>query len=168
MALSPELIQLPDVAAERRRLQSARTRRTLATGLRRTAAAIQPPSRFDPCPVLVDRVALIRDELFELADDLEETQTPDPAYVALIRELLTNGSSPLYNPNLPADDLYTNVARARAGIAAEATSGCAPPPAGHCVGASASVTSRPVQLSIQTDKTELVGDSQNTRTRRSP
>lgn len=168
MALSPELIQLPDVAAERRRLQSARTRRTLATGLRRTAAAIQPPSRFDPCPVLVDRVAPIRDELLELADDLEETQTPDPAYVALIRELLTNGSSPLYNPNLPADDLYTNVARARAGIAAEATSGCAPPPAGHCVGASGSVTSRPVQLSIQTDKTELVGDSQNTRTRRSP
>jgi hypothetical protein len=133
MALSPKLIQLPDVAAERRRLQSARTRRTLAAGLRRSAAAIQPRCRFDPCPVLVDRVAPIRDDLLELADDLEETQTPDPACVALIRELLTNGSSPLYNPNLPAEDLYTNVARARAGIAAEAATRCAPPPTGHRV-----------------------------------
>jgi hypothetical protein len=121
MALSTELVRLADLAAERRQLQSARTRRSLAAGLRRTAHAIQPTGRFDPCPVLVDRVAPIRDELLKLAHDLEETQTPDPACVALIRELLTNGSSPLYNPNLPADDLYTSLARARAGIGDEST-----------------------------------------------
>jgi hypothetical protein len=33
---------------------------------------------------------------------------------------------------------------------------------------SGSVTSRLVQLSIQTDTTELVGDSQNTRAQRCP
>ena len=36
MALSPELIGLADLAAERQRLQSQRTRRALAAGLRRT------------------------------------------------------------------------------------------------------------------------------------
>jgi hypothetical protein len=121
MALWPELVQLPDLAAERRRLQSARTRRALAAGLRRTAGPIQSPCRFDACPVLVDRVAPIRDELLKLANALEETQTPNPACVALIRELLTNGSSPLYNPNLPAANLYRNLASARAGITAQST-----------------------------------------------
>jgi hypothetical protein len=122
MALSPELAQLPDLAAERRRLQSARTRRALAAGLRRTADPIQPPRRFDPCPVLADRAEAVRAELLELANALEQTQTPDPAYVALLRELLTNGTSPLYNPNLPASDLHATLARARAGITAQLTS----------------------------------------------
>jgi hypothetical protein len=144
MALSTELVGLADVAEEGRRLQSARTRRSLAAGLRRTADPIQPPRRFDPCPVLIDRIAPIQDELLKLADDLEGTQTPDPACIALIRELLTNGSSPLYNPDLPVQDLYTRVATARAGIAAEATT---------------------AQLTVQTDKTQLVGDAQNTTAR---
>jgi hypothetical protein len=121
MALSPELVQLADVAAERQRLQSTHTRRALAAGLRRTADPIQPPRRFDPCPVLVDRVAPIRDELLELANDLEQTQTPDPACVALLRELLTDGTSPLYNPNLPASNLHTTLTRARAGITTQPT-----------------------------------------------
>jgi hypothetical protein len=116
IALSPELVQLPDLQSERKRLQSARTRRALAAGLRRTAEPIQPSRRLDPCPVLVDRVAAVRAQLLELADDLERTQTPDPACVAVLRELLTNGGSPLYNPNVPADDLHTTLARARAGL----------------------------------------------------
>jgi hypothetical protein len=116
MALSPKLVQLPDLESERKRLQSARTRRALAAGLRRTADPIQPSRRLDPCPVLVDRVAAVRAQLLELANDLEQTQTPDPACVAVLRELLTNGSSPLYNPNVPADDLHTTLSRARAGL----------------------------------------------------
>jgi hypothetical protein len=116
MALSPKLVQLPDLEPERKRLQTARTRRALAAGLRRTADPIQPSRRLDPCPVLVDRVAAARAQLLELANDLEQTQTPDPACVAVLRELLTNGSSPLYNPNVPADDLHTTLARARAGL----------------------------------------------------
>jgi hypothetical protein len=116
IALSPELVRLPDLAAERRRLQSVRTRRALAIGLRRTADPIQPPCRFDPCPVLPDRAAAVRDQLLELANALEQTPTPDPACVALIRELLTNGTGPLYNPNLPAGNVQTTLTRARAGI----------------------------------------------------
>ena len=116
MALSPELVQLPDLESERKRLQSVRSRRALAAGVRRTADPIQPSRRLDPCPVLVDRVAAVRAQLFELADDLEQTQTPDPACVALLHELLTTGSSPLYNPNVPADELHTTLARARAGL----------------------------------------------------
>jgi hypothetical protein len=119
MALSPELVQLPDLAAERRRLQSVRTRRALAVGLRRTADPIQPPRRFDPCPVLAERAAAVQHQLLELANALEQTQTPDPACVALIRDLLTNGISPLYNPNLPAGDLQTTLTRARVGITAQ-------------------------------------------------
>src|ERR1700761_9090768 len=102
MALSPELVGLADLGPERQRLQSLRTRHALAAGLRRTADPNQPPTRFDPCPVLVDRAQAVRTELLELADTLEQTHTPNPASVALLRELLTNGASSLYNPNIPA------------------------------------------------------------------
>ena len=118
LAFSPNLAQLPALAATRRRLQSERTRRALAAGLRRTASPIQPSRRFDPCPVLADRAAAMAGQLLELANALEQTRTPDPAIVALIRELLTDGTSPLYNPNLPATDLQTTLTRARAGITA--------------------------------------------------
>ena len=116
MALSPDLVAGADLAGERRRLQSARTRRALAAGLRRTADSNQPPIRFDLCLVLVNRAQAVRAELLALADALEQTHTPDPASVALVRELLTNGTSPLYNPNLPADDLHTILIRVGAGI----------------------------------------------------
>jgi hypothetical protein len=104
IALSPKLVQLPDVESERKRLQSARTR------------------RLDHSPVLVGRVAAVRARLLELANDLEQTQTPDPACVAVLRELLTNGSSPLYNPNVPADDLHTALAGVRAALTTQPTS----------------------------------------------
>jgi hypothetical protein len=124
LAIYREFAQLPDLAGKRKRLASTRTRRALAAGLRRTAARTQPPPRFDCCPVLGDRVAAARPEILELAAALEQTDDPDPACVALIHELLTNGCSPLYNPNLPAADLKPILARARAGIAA-------PPPQTH-------------------------------------
>ena len=111
-----ELVGLADLTTERRRLQSPRTRRDLAAGLRRTADPNQPPTRFDPCPILSDRAQAVRAELLELADALEQTPTPDPASVAQLRELLTSGTSPLYNPNLPASDLHTTLTRAGAGI----------------------------------------------------
>ncbi|HEX4011553.1 MAG TPA: hypothetical protein VHX62_16145 [Solirubrobacteraceae bacterium] len=119
LALIPEFIQLPDLAATRKRLLSTRKRRALAAGLRRTAALTQPPRRFDCCPILPDRVAAVRPELLELADALEQINDPDPVSVALIHELLTNASSPLYNPNLPAEDLGAILTRARAGTVTE-------------------------------------------------
>ncbi len=119
LAMFPDLARLPDLTAKRARLVSPGYRRALAAGLRRTAASTQPPRRFDCCPVLPDRVTPLRAELLDLADRLEQAQHPDPACVALIRELLVNGNSPLYNPNLPADDLHSALNRARAGITAQ-------------------------------------------------
>lgn len=113
----PEFAQLPELAGKRRRLVSPRSRRALAAGLRRTACPSQPPPRFDCCPVLRDRIAGVRPELLRLADDLEHSTDPDPASVALIHELLTNGCSPLYNPNLAVDTLHATLTRAGAGIA---------------------------------------------------
>jgi hypothetical protein len=111
-------VRLHELVGKRRRLVSARNRRKLADGLRRTAAAEQPPRRFDCCPVLADRVAVVRYELLLLADALEHSTDPDPSSVALIRELLTSGCSPLYNANVPVEDLHATLARASAQIAA--------------------------------------------------
>jgi hypothetical protein len=119
LAMFPELAQLPDLASKRKRLLRTRNRRALADGLRRTAAPTQPPRRFDCCRVLGDRAAAVRPELLQLANALEHSDNPDPACVALIHELLTDGCSPLYNPNLPAEDLHATLTRARAGIAAQ-------------------------------------------------
>ena len=41
---------------------------------------------------------------------------PDPACVALVRELLRDGASPLYNANLPPACLRWTLARLRAGL----------------------------------------------------
>ncbi len=118
LAVFGELSRLPELIDKRRRLVSTRNRRRLADGLRRTAAAEQPPRRFDCCPVLADRVAAARYDLLLLADALEHATDPDPASVALVRELLTSGCSPLYNVNLPADDLHAKLAHASARIGA--------------------------------------------------
>jgi hypothetical protein len=117
VAIFPELAQLPDLATTRRRLVSPRSRRALANRLRYTAAPTQPPRRFDCCPLLPDRIAAIRPELLKLADALEQSTAPDPASVALLHELLADGCSPLYNLNVPADDLHATLSRASAGIA---------------------------------------------------
>ena len=120
-AVFPELDTLPDLARKRKRLQSARTRHALAAGLRRTADPEQPPRRFDCCPVLPHRVAAVRTELLQLATDLEQQQPPDPSSVALIHELLTDATSPLYNPNRSADDLRDTLARAHARLTTQPT-----------------------------------------------
>ena len=121
LAIFPEFAKLPELAGIRERLSSAPNRHALASGLRRTAAPTQPPRRFDCCPVLPDRVAAVRPELLKLASALEQNTDPDPPSVALIHELLPNGCSPLYNPNIPAHYLYTTLTRAHAGITAQTT-----------------------------------------------
>jgi hypothetical protein len=118
LAILPEFSGLADLAGTRKRLVSSRNRGRLADSLRQTAALSQPSRRFDCCPVLPDRVASVRPALLTLASTLEQSPDPDPTSVALIHELLTNACSPLYNPNLPADDLRRILTRAQAGIAA--------------------------------------------------
>ena len=66
--------------------------------------------------MLRDRVSVVRTEMLELARALEQAASPDPTSVALIRELLTNGCSPLYNPNLSTDELRATLTDAHAGM----------------------------------------------------
>jgi hypothetical protein len=118
LAIFPEFARLPELAGTRRRLLRPRNRRRLAARLRRTAAITQPPHRFDCCQVLVDRVAAVRSDLVELADALQHAREIDPASVALLHELLSNGCSPLYSSNLATAELQATLTRVRAGIAA--------------------------------------------------
>jgi hypothetical protein len=116
LLIHPEFAQLRSVARKRRRLVSRRSRAALARWLRETAATTRPPTRFDVCPALRDRVADVRSDLCELARALEQHRDPDPTCVALLRELLRDGASPLYNPNLPPACLHWTLARVRAGL----------------------------------------------------
>jgi hypothetical protein len=113
-AIIPELTQLPEFAASHKRLRSTRNRQALAAGLRRTAAPTQPPRRFDTCS--------------SSPTHSSQTDNPNPASVALVHELLTNACSPLYNPNLPAEDLHATISRAHAGIRLRATTQPPAPP----------------------------------------
>jgi hypothetical protein len=88
----------------------------VANWLRQTVAPAQPPRRFDCCPVLPDRVEAVRPAVLRLASALERNTGPDPASVALIRELVTDGCGPLYNPNVPTEELRRAITRAGAGI----------------------------------------------------
>jgi hypothetical protein len=113
----PEFAHLPDLARKQRRLVSARSRGALADELRHLLATPQPPSRFDLVPVLHERVASVSSQLLEIATTLEAAHDPDPTAVALIRELLRDGCSPLYNPQAPATGLHVALERARPGLA---------------------------------------------------
>ena len=79
--------------------------------------------------MLADRVAAVRYELLLLADALEYNPDPDPGSVALIRELLTSGCSPLYNANAPAADLHATLARASGELAGPSPGAAQPQPA---------------------------------------
>jgi hypothetical protein len=121
--------------AERRhaRLISLRNRRKLAKWLRRTA---KDSVHFDPrCRRydlwLRDRAAAVRRDLLEIAAMLEWAQHPDPACVAAVRELLTDGvTSPLINPALEVSELDATLDHIRCGLRralpTSATSGVMP------------------------------------------
>jgi hypothetical protein len=125
LMIYPEFAHLPALARKRRRLISPRSRRALARDLRQTVACPQPPVWRGRSAVplgctvqpLSDRVAAVRADLLHAATELEANHDPDPTGVALIRELLRDGASPLYNPNMPPADLHTAIDRARAGLA---------------------------------------------------
>jgi hypothetical protein len=99
----------------RARLVSPRNRRKLAQSLRRTARdANRTRQRYDL--LLRDRAAAVRTDLIEIAARLEQAQDPDPARVAAVRELLTQGDSPLYHPGVPARELRATLDYVRSGL----------------------------------------------------
>lgn len=118
LMLHPEFAELPAVSRKHRRLANPGGRRALAHELRATAALTRPRCRPDLAlvPVLYDRVAAVRPQLLDLAAALEGGRNPDATCVALVRELLRDGRSPLYNPNVPVDQLHALLIRALASL----------------------------------------------------
>jgi hypothetical protein len=114
---------------KRARLVSPRHRRVLAQSLRRTARDANDRNRTPrrdhgahACqrwcwsPLLHYRAAAVRTDLLEVAARLEQAHDPDPACVAAVRELITNGDSPLYHPHAPVADLEATLEYVRSGL----------------------------------------------------
>lgn len=100
---------------ERWRHQRAeRKRRVIVQWLRRTAnrANDRDPIRRRREALLHYRAAAVRTDLLEIAAALERTHDPDPACVATLHELLSNGcDSPLYNPAIHVSELHATIER---------------------------------------------------------
>lgn len=87
--------------------------------LRRTAnrARDTDPIRQHREALLHYRAAAVRADLLEIAALLERTQTPNPACLATLNELLSNGcDSPLYNTRIPVAELHTTLGDIRSGL----------------------------------------------------
>lgn len=105
--------------ANRARKVSARKRRALVEWLRRVAAHTvdRDPMRRRFQVLLPDRVASVRADLLEVADLLETTDAPDPACVADLNRLLSDGcQSPLYNPDVHVSELTATLYYARSAL----------------------------------------------------
>jgi hypothetical protein len=141
-ALCPELSDIPAVARSRSRLCSARRPRAFGASLRQTALA--SPRERENVFVQWDRVALVRDELLALADELESADNVDPRTMVELDRLLCDGrDSPLLNEQLPASELVSTVRcvrfrvltarpRCATGESAVATPAAATPADGDC------------------------------------
>lgn len=101
-------------------LISARTRRALASRLRRTAtlAVDRDPIRRRRDVLLHYRAAAVRTDLLEIAALLERAHDPDPACIEALRALLANtdGDSPLYHTNTPFPELQATLDYVRSGL----------------------------------------------------
>jgi hypothetical protein len=108
-------------ARKRARLISPRHRRVIARWLRRTARhghQHHPLARRRET-LLHDRVAVVRDELLEIAAILEHASNPDPACIGELHELLANGcDSPLYNPDIHVSELQSTLHYLRVSLTA--------------------------------------------------
>ena len=105
--------------AKRSRKVSARKRQALVGTLRRLAAHTidRDPRRRRFEVLLPDRVAAVRGDLLEVANLLETTDAPDPACVADLNRLLSDGcQSPLYNPDVHVSELTATLYYARSAL----------------------------------------------------
>lgn len=95
----------PALSLRARQLTSGRSRRSLAGSLKRTVQLAREPRRFGPA-VPVDRRAVLeaRLQILEIASRLEDGAPTNPRGVAIVHELLTDGSSPLYASSLTRSD----------------------------------------------------------------
>lgn len=105
--------------AKRPRRVSARKRQALVGRLRRLAAHTidRDPMRRRFDVLLPDRVAVVRADLLDVADLLETAEAPDPACVADLHRLLSDGcQSPLYNADVHLSELRATLYYARSAL----------------------------------------------------
>jgi hypothetical protein len=114
LALNPNAYVVPDVQRYADRLVVASGRQRLAKALERILDTAGTPA----CYCIPSRVNRFRKEIEALACTLRMPGTrAEPASVALCWRLLTRAAeSPLYNWELPADELGFQVRRIQAGI----------------------------------------------------
>jgi hypothetical protein len=91
--------------SRQQRLLSMRTRQKLAASLRRAATCRPVQSRH--AVLLHDRVALVRDQLLEIALLLERDGNLDGSWILDVHRLVTDGcESPLYNREVHISELW--------------------------------------------------------------
>jgi hypothetical protein len=114
LALNPNAYVLPDVQRYGDQLVAPRGRERLAASLERLLSHAGTPASY----CIGERVNKYRGQIEALADSLRAPRTQvEPTSVALCWQLLTRAAeSPLYNGNIPADDLGFQVQRIQAGI----------------------------------------------------
>jgi hypothetical protein len=90
---------------------------TLAQLARSTAQAPQDAVRSDGGQHLLDyRAAAARNQLLEIAALLEHAHNPEPKSVAKLRHLLTDDTSPLYDPSVDPRALHATLTEVRRGL----------------------------------------------------
>jgi hypothetical protein len=116
LALDPAAYVIPAVASFGSRVAALRERERLAAWIRSVACEPERPGSFH----LPDRARAFAREFETVAQELARPTATVQAPVAVAcRRLLTRPvQSPLYNPNLPEEDLAALLRRIRAGIAA--------------------------------------------------
>lgn len=119
LALNPNAYVVPEVKRYGDYLVGPRGRRRLAASLDRVLSHAGTPMSY----CIGERVNKFRDEIEALAASLRAPKSDvEPTSVALCWRLLTRAAeSPLYNGNIPADDLGFQVQRIQAGIRRTAT-----------------------------------------------
>ena len=108
----------PDLARRAQQLSSPRHRRLLASGLERVIDEAQDRPRPYSAAVPLRRRAILsnRNELLGLAFELRDASREVSAHgVALVEQLLSDGSSPLYTEN-PDETLEGAISHARAAL----------------------------------------------------
>jgi hypothetical protein len=116
LALDPTAYTIPAVARFGSRIAALRERERLAAWIRSVACEPERAGSFH----LSDRARAFAREFETVAQELARPAASVQAPVAVAcRRLLTRPvQSPLYNPNLPEEDLAALLRRIRAGIAA--------------------------------------------------
>lgn len=107
----------PELELRARQITSRRSRGQLAHSFRQTVAEVQRPQARRYGAAVPLRRATVRpwsEALLGLADRLDAPDAVSPAAIARMRELLTDGTGPLYceDPRRPLDQMIWRIADA--------------------------------------------------------